>query len=852
MVHIPPSFKKTPGLMPDPHFYGGMGKRTKKAIRDQAQALAKFRKRLDAAQRKRRKAYEKRERKGQHEAESEEPNFGADDDGWIDVRAESPPPPLKSMGELLNQNSDKLHPAEVVHTYKQSQKGVTEQINREARQASRQKYHRNIKEEYQKYCSEQPIPPIGSNGILLIDFDEMRYENIQGTRTTPTILHLIRRGYWAHTCHRPGVAFSIRMLAAYHAQVVSGVTSAESFVKGFGVRLREKYLVQRLPKLAQPFRDAYSHWISIQLECRLDFDKSVLQSEQGFSDPANLCPACFAPDESETEPLGYLSVDGNFQLKRRVRASDGEEDVPASIRLFNCTDEALGYVLGRASGSCARNFNAMKHKADRQVFDERGVLGAVCRHGHIIRFRNLYTTGEPAKEIAWMLKGILADTPGIKCWALTYDVACAMDKAFKTFALNEGITLHTAVNRFHLHAHEYSCQVSYNPMLQPAIFGMTDGESVETAWSSNSHLVRLTRTAGRNNRLQLLQTHAEHHAAQAKLRQGSTLSARYHDMSRRLVKLQHRFRLTGYREDVATKAIDAEKDYFLSKPSSESQQYMELFESIQSITDIEAQWDALRQRFRAGDEISLTDMREFVENENLRQQLMEKKRELINKFHVREADWEPAGTEYLKYLRMKCGRLLSEQRKKVEKLFVEILLKRREMSRKNVSIGTKRSKIIISRIVQRLPALEKAVEKYNDILDDPEFESIANKPPKINVNVIKDARSDDDLTGFKSLRHIWGLFRELGEATGEVPEWISSERLRDGMASYLAIAIQAVEGELSILKREMMRIVSFSKARIEVMIAPGREPSSAVFVRRFFFEYQVFQDAVTSCNRKSE
>ncbi|KAK9258128.1 hypothetical protein V1519DRAFT_37575 [Lipomyces tetrasporus] len=157
------------------------------------------------------------------------------------------------------------------------------------------------------------------------------------------------------------------------------------------------------------------------------------------------------------------------------------------------------------------------------------------------------------------------------------------------------------------------------------------------------------------------------------------------------------------------------------------------------------------------------------------------------------------------------------------------------------------SKIIISRLVQRLPALENAVEKYNDILDHPEFESIANKPPQINVNIIKDARSDDDLPGFKSLRHLWGLFRELGEATGEVPEWISSERLRDGMVSYLAI--QAVEGELSILKREMMRIVSFAKARIEDMMAIGRERSSAVFMRRFFFEYQVFQDAVTSCNR---
>ncbi|KAK9329736.1 hypothetical protein V1520DRAFT_263788, partial [Lipomyces starkeyi] len=81
--------------------------------------------------------------------------------------------------------------------------------------------------------------------------------------------------------------------------------------------------------------------------------------------------------------------------------------------------------------SCAHNFNAMTDKADRRVFDEPGVLGAVFRHGQVIRVRNLYTTGEPAKEIACFLKGILDDTPGIKCWALAYDVACPMNKAFK-------------------------------------------------------------------------------------------------------------------------------------------------------------------------------------------------------------------------------------------------------------------------------------------------------------------------------------------------------------------------------------------------------------------------------------
>ncbi|KAK9324797.1 hypothetical protein V1517DRAFT_336511 [Lipomyces orientalis] len=87
--------------MPDPHFYGVMRKRTKKGIRDHAQALAKSRKRLDAAQRKRRKAYETGERKTQREAEREQHTFGAAaDDGRIEVRAESPPPPLTAKYPL--------------------------------------------------------------------------------------------------------------------------------------------------------------------------------------------------------------------------------------------------------------------------------------------------------------------------------------------------------------------------------------------------------------------------------------------------------------------------------------------------------------------------------------------------------------------------------------------------------------------------------------------------------------------------------------------------------------------------------------------------------------------------------
>ncbi|KAK9350921.1 hypothetical protein V1523DRAFT_428546 [Lipomyces doorenjongii] len=145
--------------------------RTKKAIRDEARAVGKFRKRLDSAQLRRRKAYEERKRKRDEEVDSEQPDIDDDDGGWIDDREDTRPQPLKSIKQLLNESGFELQPAELVTTFNQSQKGITAKLNRAAGRASREKYHQKIKEEYKGYCSLQKIPHIGNDGILLIDFD---------------------------------------------------------------------------------------------------------------------------------------------------------------------------------------------------------------------------------------------------------------------------------------------------------------------------------------------------------------------------------------------------------------------------------------------------------------------------------------------------------------------------------------------------------------------------------------------------------------------------------------------------------------------------------------------------------
>lgn len=47
----------------------------------------------------------------------------------------------------------------------------------------------------------------------------------------------------------------------------------------------------------------------------------------------------------------------------------------------------------------------------------------------------------------------------------------------------------------HAYAHQWSCQLVYNPRLQVGV-GLTDGEGVERLWSRMRRLIGITRTSG--------------------------------------------------------------------------------------------------------------------------------------------------------------------------------------------------------------------------------------------------------------------------------------------------------------------------------------------------------------------
>jgi hypothetical protein len=52
-----------------------------------------------------------------------------------------------------------------------------------------------------------------------------------------------------------------------------------------------------------------------------------------------------------------------------------------------------------------------------------------------------------------------------------------------------------ATSAMHAYAHQWSCQLLYNPRLHPGL-GLTDGEGVERLWSRLRKLIGVTRKSG--------------------------------------------------------------------------------------------------------------------------------------------------------------------------------------------------------------------------------------------------------------------------------------------------------------------------------------------------------------------
>ena len=64
-----------------------------------------------------------------------------------------------------------------------------------------------------------------------------------------------------------------------------------------------------------------------------------------------------------------------------------------------------------------------------------------------------------------------------------------------------------ATSAMHAYAHQWACQIVYNPRMRDG-FGLTDGEGVERLWSRLRKLIGITRASARRRRIWLIDRQA--------------------------------------------------------------------------------------------------------------------------------------------------------------------------------------------------------------------------------------------------------------------------------------------------------------------------------------------------------
>ena len=120
-----------------------------------------------------------------------------------------------------------------------------------------------------------------------------------------------------------------------------------------------------------------------------------------------------------------------------------------SLNNSNSTNEST--VLTDIDGSCGHLFQATKEwKKPEGVgpgalpsskrFDEKGLVGMVCRHGILLRYVDIFT-GERQSHVTALIEKIFDEQRDIAGMRLCYDVACVFGPALKVRYHGSAVTM---------------------------------------------------------------------------------------------------------------------------------------------------------------------------------------------------------------------------------------------------------------------------------------------------------------------------------------------------------------------------------------------------------------------------
>ncbi|SCZ93103.1 BZ3500_MvSof-1268-A1-R1_Chr6-2g08463 [Microbotryum saponariae] len=247
---------------------------------------------------------------------------------------------------------------------------------------------------------------------------------------------------------------------------------------------------------------------------KLDGDKEIGHLVLGVADSlSDKCPACYGSTRlnqahHRVEVQHLVALDGNFQHSRDTSAKyDPQESTPALFlgedELESMKEICDGGDSKKSEKACADSWKAANGGATQisRGKSDTGLVACVCRHDIALKMVNLYQSGEKRYYGLSLLQHISNQLPSDDTLGVLYDVACNLDGYMQSRGILPDLfpRLKFATSVFHAFAHQWPCQLEYNPRLIQH-FGLTDGEGCERVWSQLRSLIPINRPASASHR----------------------------------------------------------------------------------------------------------------------------------------------------------------------------------------------------------------------------------------------------------------------------------------------------------------------------------------------------------------
>ncbi|KIJ51202.1 hypothetical protein M422DRAFT_87068, partial [Sphaerobolus stellatus SS14] len=129
---------------------------------------------------------------------------------------------------------------------------------------------------------------------------------------------------------------------------------------------------------------------------------------------------------------------------------------------------------------CERHHKAADDKGNNEgtgLYASKANMGMVCKHDRPLFVADIKTPGEQQFYSIALIRQLASYLPPNATIGILYDIGCQLDRSIAKHNLIPEIApwISCATAIFHSYAHQFCCQILYNPRRRPD-FGWANGE----------------------------------------------------------------------------------------------------------------------------------------------------------------------------------------------------------------------------------------------------------------------------------------------------------------------------------------------------------------------------------------